>query len=581
MRYSALLLLILLTIGCGSDKQTRSLDDIVIAIDAEPQRINPVFATSSIENSVIEYVFLSLCDFDPVTNDIVPVLTTEVPQGQVTTDAAGNKTTTYTINILPDATWGDGTPITGHDYEFLLKLINVPDVEAAAWQRALSNVSAVNVDKDNPKQFDIVTTGDYFLAYEVILTAEIFPKHVYDASGLLSEWSYEDFIKEGFFENLDENEKAKLAQFAKEFSDFKYSQTSAIDGAGPYELTSWETGQYLVLNKKKDYWGANYPDRTFLQANADKLVFQFISDPTVMMTQIKGGDIDVANLTKAAAAQLNDLKANEDFKANFEMHYPEVPAIYYIMLNNKDKRLNDPNVRRALAHLMDVPKIIEQQEGGYGTVTNSIIPKSKSYYDKSIAPIAYDIDQAKSLLADAGWSDSNNDGTLDKMIDGKREELSLRFFISGSALSKILSSLLASSAQEAGVNIEIITKTGRAVYAENIAPGDYELFAGRATSEGDFDGHLLWHSSSTGSNGRNWVNYNSEKADEYIMAVRNATSDSERHQAYINFQQQMVKDQPVIILYAPVEKIAVSKKYKPLISSKRPGYFANCFRAAE
>ena len=82
-----------------------------------------------------------------------------------------------------------------------------------------------------------------------------------------------------------------------------------------------------------------------------------------------------------------------------------------------------------------------------------------------------------------------------------------------------------------------------------------------------------------GANGLNWGGYSNAEVDQLLETIRVSESEEERMRAYKDFQQQIYDDQPMIFLYAPVEKFVISKKYKPVISSKRPGFFVNAFGA--
>ena len=63
-----------------------------------------------------------------------------------------------------------------------------------------------------------------------------------------------------------------------------------------------------------------------------------------------------------------------------------------------------------------------------------------------------------------------------------------------------------------------------------------------------------------------------------LETIRYTNDEEERIEAYHAVQQEIAEDQPVIFLYAPLEKLVVSKDFEPVISSKRPGFFVNAFK---
>ena len=186
----------------------------------------------------------------------------------------------------------------------------------------------------------------------------------------------------------------------------------------------------------------------------------------------------------------------------------------------------------------------------------------------------YNIDLARELLVKGGWRDIDGDGIVEK--DG--QELNLRFFITGSSLSTVISTLLKESALEAGINIELITKSGAASRQENIIPGDFEITAQALTGEGRTDLYPRFHSDQIGVRGYNWAGYSDAEVDELLETIQYTDDEEERTKAYRDVQEEIAEDQVVIFLYAPLEKLVISKEFQPVISSKRPGFFVNAFK---
>lgn len=574
---SSLVLSILWLVSCQSDnKDGNSKEQIVVHLQQEPQRISPILETSGYERMVSEHIFLSLCDYDPVSLEMVPVLTTDVPEGVSSIGDDGTTITSYSIEILEDAVWDNGTPITGEDVVFTLKILSLPYVDSPLWKRMLESVVDIQVDKTNPKKFVVILSGDYFLQKEGILTAEIYPSHIYDGDNILKDQSFIE-LKGKDWE--DEKEDFSIyKKFADVFSSPKMTKESGIQGAGPYKIESWETGQYIVLNKKNNWWGDQYPERTLLRAFPKKIVYQMIKDATVALTQMKGGNIDLMSLTSLPVQVYTDLQnTNKDIE-KYQFETPSLFRLYYILLNNQDKRLSDKKVRKALAHLLDVDKIIDIQEGGMGTRINSPIHPKRPEYNSEIALVAYDIDEAINLLEEAQWMDRDNDGIREKITNGVEEELNLRFFITGSKLSTTISTVLKENALKAGINIEILTKSSKVTRSEHVSTGDFEMTAQVITGESKPDPFGSWHSSASGTSGSNMSGFSNDRADQLMETIRTTKDEDERSQAYREFQEIIAEEQPVLFLYAPVERIVVSKDFDPLISSKRPGFFVNSFK---
>jgi len=344
-------------------------------------------------------------------------------------------------------------------------------------------------------------------------------------------------------------------------------------------LKAWELDQYIVLERKDNYWGDNYPDRKLLANNPKEVTFRIISEENAAATLLKDGSLDLM-LVKDATV-FNNLKDSENFDSMFTLATPALSRFYYIGLNNRKPELADKDVRRALAHLIDVDNIIENLESGYGSRQVGTIMPSSGFYDTSLKPIKYDPEEAKAILDSEGWKDTNNNGIRDKMIDGKLEELEIDYLASQRPLGQKVGLLFQDKAKEAGIKINMVIKEGRKMM-ESIYALDYEASASAVgPSLAPYDPYQRWHSDNSVSKKGNVAGYTNARNDELIEKIRSTNNLEERRSAYLEFQQLMYVEQPVIFLYSPTQKFVINKKYKGLFSTKRPGYFVGSFEQAE
>ena len=93
----------------------------------------------------------------------------------------------------------------------------------------------------------------------------------------------------------------------------------------------------------------------------------------------------------------------------------------------------------------------------------------------------------------------------------------------------------------------------------------------------DDDFYNRWHSDSDTPTKRNYFSYRDTEADSIIEVIRTITDSNARRDYYLRLQEIVYDDHPVIFLYAPIEKIVVSKNWKGAATVKRPGYMANTF----
>lgn len=567
----------ILLIGCKSDPQSNQRahnEDfrINVRIKADPNRLNPIFAHGTTDaRKVYPYIFQPLGEYSPETFDLAPILAVEVPEVEIIKDGNYKDGQRIVFEILPDAVWDDGTPITAEDYIFTLKTILHPKVNADRLKQYYSKVSEANILSEDKKKFELIF-GEYFAsALEIVIGLEFIPAHLYDKNGALSHISYATFLDSTSMSQLIAQDTA-FTSFGNRFNQRNF-QTAITQGTGPYLLQEWETDQYILLKRKENYWGKAYPDRPQLRAYPSEILFQIVPDEITAITLLKEGSIDV--MTVYLGENFANLKADASLAKKLSFHTPQLPSYYYLALNNQHPFLGEKNVRKALAHVIDVPSFIQSQEGGEGKRTSSIIPSFRPEYNTTLSDIEYDINQAVSYLETAGWTDTDGDHIADKIIDGKKTDLKLSFFTFKSDLSQRMGLLLKEGARKAGIDIELIQKK---TFRDHWMNKTYDIMPMRATlSLGKYDPYNRYHSDNAGTNGSNFFGYENPAADQIMVALRENRHDVDKNKLYADLQEIMHDDQPLIFLYSPVDRIVTHQKFDPLISVKRPGYFINSF----
>jgi peptide/nickel transport system substrate-binding protein len=160
-------------------------------------------------------------------------------------------------------------------------------------------------------------------------------------------------------------------------------------GTGPYKLDVWNKGSSVVLTKWDGYRNAS-------AIKLKKVTFRFISDPAAQVAALLAGDVDAfPRVTPRAVPQ---------FKTNpqFQVVVSGSRAKTILAINNKKKPLDDVRVRRAILAAIDRKAVIEGGADGYGVPIGShFVPGAFGYVDTTgINP--FNIEKAKSLLAEAG-----------------------------------------------------------------------------------------------------------------------------------------------------------------------------------
>ncbi|MBK6783807.1 MAG: hypothetical protein IPG79_08585 [Saprospiraceae bacterium] len=249
------------------------------------------------------------------------------------------------------------------------------------------------------------------------------------------------------------------------------------------------------------------------------------------------------------------------------------------MLNNNDPKLSDKKVRRAITHLVDVDYILKNLESGFGERLVTPVHPSKPYYNKDLPFINFDQNKAKSLLVEAGWKDTDDNGVLDKVLPEGKTELSLDIYISGQELGNQVALLLQQNAAKVGVKINIIEKEFKLLRAENIKTRKYHLVPTVVSTDLNYwdDLSFRYHSDYDIPQGANDVSYHNPKVDELLNAIPLEKNIVKRESLYKTLQTLIYEDQPMIYLYVPTERIVLNKIWKGNATMKRPGYAVNEF----
>ncbi|MCB9285695.1 MAG: ABC transporter substrate-binding protein [Lewinellaceae bacterium] len=587
VNYTLSALILLLWAGCKGDPKTndkdvvfsigRPLNEAVVQLDAEPDRLNIPLSTSSYTRIVGNNIFQNLLSIDPETLEIIPQLAKSRPEATPINEGPYAGGMAYTFEIHEEATWDDGSPVTANDFIFTLKAALNPQVPAPAYRAYLSFIKDIQVDADNPRRFTVLTNQKYIIGEEAIGAAlPVMPAYLYDPEGLLKDIPLASLADENEAKKLAEEDE-RLAEFASLFTSPKFSrEKEGISGSGPYRFDSWETGQRIILSKKENYWGDALADEyPTLAGYPDKIIFRPIPDPNAAITTLKDGQIDA--MANIAPNDFKALQENEFTAARYNFYSPPLLGNTFIYVNTRNPKLSDKRVRHALAYAIDVPEIIAAVYNGMGTPYASPVHPSFAYYNKDLKPIPYDPEKARELLAEAGWVDTNNNGIADKEINGKREELSLNYkIVAGRDNIQNVALLVQESAKKAGIDIQIEAKEF-AVLADDFKRRDYELVPWGKTIQ-----PTLWEPKQDfHSEGDDRTGFATAESDALIDQIEVTLDEKKRNELYKQLQALLYDEMPLIYLLVPTSRIAIHKRFEMEPSPIYPGYSPNLLKLKE
>lgn len=248
-------------------------------------------------------------------------------------------------------------------------------------------------------------------------------------------------------------------------------------GTGPFKLQEWIPGDHLTFVRNEEYWDEGKP-------YLDEVTLRPYTDLEALVTALESGIVDAA-----IAVPPKDYQRLLD--AGVEVPFGQTGALLYtITLNPPDASqptgpLSDKSVRQAICTAVDRDTMVDQALFGVGEATVVHFPEySLAYFPEFADYYSFDLDAAAQLLDEAGWTDSNGDGTRDK--DG--QELVLRT-ITSTAFPELIdmAQILKADLNTIGVDLSIeplesAVYTARRFGQENNNSGDYDLdftFVGR------------------------------------------------------------------------------------------------------
>jgi peptide/nickel transport system substrate-binding protein len=270
---------------------------------------------------------------------------------------------TWTVELRPDVRWHDGVPVTSADIVFTVNLWKHPDV---LFYGAAPVDSIVVLDSLRFRAF-LKRPSDWPLdGWDVF-----YPAHL--------------------LEDLDPSE----------FHEWEF-WTQPV-GNGPFRYVRHIPETMVELEANPDYYlGRPSLDRVRIQ-------FKTGGQSQSGVVELLAGNVDVVSgLSPVEAGMLEE-------EPGLHAYYVYQALSTWLIWNFFDPRFSDVGVRQALAHATDREELHRALGFPDGVpVTDGVFFMCDPQNIRAPQPHAYDLERARTLLADAGWRDSDADGVLDR-----------------------------------------------------------------------------------------------------------------------------------------------------------------------
>ena len=527
-------------------------DWLVIHSLSDPEQLNPLTSSDASSSEVNGFIFESLLSRNPRTLELKPLIAESRPE------ISENKLA-YTFKIRKDARFQDGRPVTGEDVLFSVKAIKCPFVNAP-FLRVYFN-SVLDAELLDPYTIRFSIKEPYFLNESVLGGITVLPRHHYDPENLLQRVTVRELIQDPA--KLPSEVKKFGEQFNRNYNALRNSQVSTNLrnplGSGPYKFSSWKTGREIELVRDANYWGTGKEGLD--QPHVDRLKFRIVNNMDAALTRLKSGSLDYVEVLQPV--QVVRGTNSERFNREFKKYEYYAPTYTYIGWNNNHPIFSDKRVRQAMTYMTDRKQIVKSVLFGLGEVVDSHIYLFRPEYDKDLVSYPFDPSKAVRLLNEAGWKDTDGDGILDKVIDGKK--IPLRFEIkinSGNAVRKSVALVLLDEVKKHGIAASV-RELDWTIFLNDVKNHQFDaVVLGWSMSTTEPDAYQVWHSSQAANKGSNAISYKNARVDAILEQYRREFDPQKRIELYKEFQQILHDEQPYTFLHVRKTVSAVHRRFQ-------------------
>jgi peptide/nickel transport system substrate-binding protein len=358
---------------------------------------------------------------------------------------------TLTFHLRQDVTWHDGKPFTAADVVWsymTLRQISAQDTAMVHLQEWVQSVEAVD-PVTSTVRFTLKSPYSPILAD---LAWPILPSHI------LSGTAPADLATSPFNE--------------------------APVGTGPFMLEERRPGQSISLKASDNYYGGG--------PLLDRMVFVVAQDDGVTEGAMRDGTLQFSQLSPAAAERLVGEGKGINGGSFNELGFD------YIAFNLRDTRVfSDTRLRQAFAYALDKQGLVFNATNGANDPVWTDVNKASWAYNADAPKINANPDESRRLLTEAGWTDTNGDGWVDK--DGKPLAVSL-FVRSDNAVRVKAAHSLVEPLARVGISLTVQPADFQTAIPARISPNatppfDFDLVMLGWTRTGpDPDSFALFHS---------------------------------------------------------------------------------------
>ncbi len=478
-----------------------------------PQYLNPVLSPlSDVDSDLTQLLFSSIFRYDG----------NQVLQPDVITNyTISDDKKTYTFFLRHDIQWNDGQAFTAEDVLFTIGLIQDPLYQSPL----LSSLKGVTATKIDDHSFSLALK-EPFAPFLTTLTFGILPKHIW------------------------------------------FDVTPQTMTLNERNITPVGSGMYVIENMKKDREGTiksvdlkRNNEYYGVKPNIETVRFAFFADEASAIDALQSHKIEgLAFFPGSDWASIQ--KKNGDLRLH-RLRIPQYTAVFFNQ--QKSAALQEGAVRKALAYALNKQQIVQTVFAGQAEVIHTPILPGYLGYSPGVGEYSQNIGESTKLLEEANWKypegkDANSEPFEPRQKGEKKLEISL--VTANIPEYEQTARELAAAWKAVGVKVNITTASAQDIQTTTIKNREYDALLFAQIIGTDPDPYPFWHSSQQEAPGLNLAIFRDREADTLLEAARKTTSDDERRDKYVQFQNRIAEGVPAIFLYNSTYSYAMHEKVR-------------------
>jgi peptide/nickel transport system substrate-binding protein len=305
-------------------------------------------------------------------------------------------------------------------------------------------------------------------------------------------------------------------------------------GSGPFRVVEADLNEQVILERFEGYYGGADALPPLRPPYLDRVVFRMMPDDANRIEALLAGDVHM--IQNVPSHRVPRLVGNSDITIKTTVG----TRPKFMDINVTIPPFDDVRVRQALNYAVDAEKTLAKVASGYGVILSGPLSPANLYADSGLAPYGYDVDKARSLLAEAGFKPQD----ISFVIDAYGPYVEIAEDI---------------ASQLGALGMDVSVRDGEYSALRPLLLDCQRQAFLRDWGDSAFDpvGYIeaKWQTYVEGTPaGRgNYACYSNPQVDELIMAGASEPDPDKRREIYYEMQALILGDAPAVFLYVPQE----------------------------